>query len=84
LNRGAAPISGGERPHVNITVDLATLERRARAPGADVGRVDQPISEAPRGVSRAMRPSAAVDCAVEVNAGSALCPRPPPIVGGGL
>jgi hypothetical protein len=44
LNRGAAPTSGGERPHVNVTVDLGTLERRAGAPAAELGRVDQPIS----------------------------------------
>lgn len=44
LGRGDAPMSGGERPHLNITVPLETLERRAGAPAADVGWVEQPIS----------------------------------------
>ncbi len=44
LNRGAAPTCGGERPHVNVTIPLETLERRAGAAAAQVGRVEQPIS----------------------------------------
>jgi hypothetical protein len=44
LGCGDAPTSGGERPHLSITVPLETLERRAGAPAAAVGWVDQPIS----------------------------------------
>ena len=33
LNSGDAPSSGGERPHLNVHVPLATLERRAGAQG---------------------------------------------------
>ncbi len=44
LDRGDLPMSGGERPHLNLTVDLVTLERRAGAPAAELGRSDQPIS----------------------------------------
>lgn len=36
LEGGAMPESGGERPHVNVIVDLATLEARAGARAADM------------------------------------------------
>jgi hypothetical protein len=44
LDRGDLPTNGGERPHVNVTVDLATLERKAGAPAAEMAWSDQPIS----------------------------------------
>ncbi len=39
LDHGNAPTSGGQRPHVTVTVDLATLEQRAAAngKGAELG-----------------------------------------------
>lgn len=36
LDRGEAPSVGGERPHLNVRVDLATLERRAGASAAEL------------------------------------------------
>jgi hypothetical protein len=36
LDGGALPECGGERPHVTVTVDLATLERRAGGSGAEL------------------------------------------------
>jgi Domain of unknown function (DUF222) len=43
LDRGT-PTSGGERPHLSVLVPLDTLEGRARAAGAEVSWVQQPIS----------------------------------------
>ncbi len=37
LDHGDAPDKGGERPHVTVTVDLATLEGRVGATGAELG-----------------------------------------------
>jgi hypothetical protein len=37
LDRGEAPSVGGERPHLNVLVDLATLERRPGAKAAELG-----------------------------------------------
>ena len=36
LDGGALPACGGERPHVTVTVDLATLQRRAGGSGAEL------------------------------------------------
>ena len=36
LNAGDAPSSGGERPHLNVHVSLATIEQRAGAVGAEL------------------------------------------------
>jgi hypothetical protein len=36
LDRGDAPVKGGVRPQLNVTVDLETLERRAGAKAADL------------------------------------------------
>jgi Domain of unknown function (DUF222) len=36
LDRGELPMSGGERPHLNVHVDLGTLERRAGAKAAEL------------------------------------------------
>jgi hypothetical protein len=36
LGRGELSTSGGERPHLNVHVDLTTLEQRIGAPGADL------------------------------------------------
>jgi hypothetical protein len=36
LDRGDVPVKGGVRPHLNVTVDLATLERRAGAQAAEL------------------------------------------------
>lgn len=44
LDRGEAPRNGGERPHLNINLDLRDLEQRARAKGATVAWSEQPIS----------------------------------------
>ncbi|MGH8986529.1 MAG: DUF222 domain-containing protein [Acidimicrobiia bacterium] len=44
LDRGDAPMTGGERPHVTVMLPLDTLEGRAGAPAAEVGRIAQPIS----------------------------------------
>jgi hypothetical protein len=46
LDRGAAPIAGGERPHMSVMLPLDSLEARARATGADVSWVGRPISGA--------------------------------------
>jgi Domain of unknown function (DUF222) len=44
LDRGDLPTSGGERPHLNVSVELTTLEERAGAPAAELGWSEQPIS----------------------------------------
>ncbi|MGQ0802708.1 MAG: DUF222 domain-containing protein [Actinomycetota bacterium] len=44
LDRGDLPVSGGERPHVGVTVPLATLEARVGAPAAELEWSEQPIS----------------------------------------
>jgi len=44
LDAGTLPVSGGEKPHLAVTVDLATLERRAGSPAAEVAWANQPIS----------------------------------------
>jgi Domain of unknown function (DUF222) len=44
LDRGEAPTRGGERPHLNVSVELTTLEGRAGAPAAELGWSEQPIS----------------------------------------
>jgi len=36
LDRGDVPVTGGERPHLNVSVDLPTLERRAGAAAAEL------------------------------------------------
>ncbi|HEX6310789.1 MAG TPA: DUF222 domain-containing protein [Acidimicrobiia bacterium] len=43
LDHGA-PTAGGERPHVSAFVSLDTLEGRARAAGAELERLHQPLS----------------------------------------
>jgi hypothetical protein len=44
LDAGLAPTTGGMRPHLNVFVGLETLEARARAAGAELDWVHQPIS----------------------------------------
>jgi hypothetical protein len=44
LDRGEAPRNGGERPHLNVTLDLPDLEQRAGARGATIAWSEQPIS----------------------------------------
>jgi len=44
LDRGEAPRRGGERPHLNVDVALATLELRAGARAAMLAWSGQPIS----------------------------------------
>jgi hypothetical protein len=44
LDRGQAPRNGGERPHLNINLDLADLERRAGAKAGTLAWSEQPIS----------------------------------------
>jgi hypothetical protein len=36
LDRGDAPVKGGVRPNLNVTIDLETLERRAGAKAAEL------------------------------------------------
>ncbi len=44
LDRRVAQTTGGERPHLNVSVDLATLEGRAGAKAATLAWSEQPIS----------------------------------------
>ena len=44
LDRGGAPTSGGERPHLNLTLAFETLRAYAGAPAADAAWATQPIS----------------------------------------
>jgi hypothetical protein len=46
LDQGLAPTTGGVRPHLNVFVSLETLEARARAAGAELDWLHQPISGA--------------------------------------
>ncbi|MEP6464303.1 MAG: DUF222 domain-containing protein [Frankiaceae bacterium] len=48
LDGGELPETGGERPHITVTVDLATLEARAPAPAADVDWTGPICGEAAR------------------------------------
>jgi hypothetical protein len=44
LDRRVAQTTGGERPHLNISIDLPDLEGRARAKGATLAWSAQPLS----------------------------------------
>ncbi len=51
LAGGSLPEGGGERPHVTVTVDLATLEQRAGAAGAELAWAGPVTAETARRIA---------------------------------